>query len=332
MNLDKKDRKILSALEMGARLTYQQIGREAALSKESVLYRIRRLEKREIIQRYTTLINFGKLGYTGFAVYSRLENVDNLLKKEVIDYIAQLPQTYWITPIGGKFDIVFGLLCKNVFEFNKIYHTIMNRFGKHLFDPTIAIRTELHQTRREYLSKSLSPHFQPPYFGNNLDVETLDELDKRILSELSMNARINVIKLSEILKTPASTLSARMRRMEDKGIIQRYWTYIKSQNFGMQSYRLLLQVHYSSEAIRHKIFEYAHANPHAVLAIETVGPWNFEMTFEVENQEQLQKEISNLRDRFKEVIRNVEFLIMFEDNLIYDPYPFLKSERKIKMY
>ena len=61
-----------------------------------------------------------------------------------------------------------------------------------------------------------------------------------------------------------------------------------------------------------------------VLAIETVGRWNFEITLEVENHEQLQKEILNLRNSFKN-IKNIEFIIMFEDDLVYNPYPLKKN-------
>ena len=43
--------------------------------------------------------------------------------------------------------------------------------------------------------------------------------------------------------------------------------------------------------------------------------------------EELQKQISDIRTHFKEIIKNVEFIIMFENDLIYDPYPIKKMER-----
>ena len=65
-----------------------------------------------------------------------------------------------------------------------------------------------------------------------------------------------------------------------------------------------------------------------ILGIETVGEWNFEITLEVENHEQLQKQISQLRNHFEDTIKKIEFIIMFEDDLVYDPYPLKKQERK----
>jgi hypothetical protein len=83
-----------------------------------------------------------------------------------------------------------------------------------------------------------------------------------------------------------------------------------------------------NEKTRANLFDYISQNPKMILAIETVGEWNFEITLEVESHEELQKEIANLRYHFKDIIKNIEFIIMFEDDLIYDPYPLKKGERK----
>ena len=329
MELDIKDRKILAELDLNARATFNEIGKKAGLSKETIIYRIKRLEERGIIQRYTTLVNFGKLGHTGFAVFNRFENVDDKLKMEIVSYLEKIPELYWIALIGGRFDIVFAVMCKSVFQFNRIYYQILNKYGKYLADNTIAIRAELRQNKRNYLMKEEQPTFSPPFFGKEPALEKLDDFDADILSLLSNEARISISELSGILKKPASTISSRIKEMERKKIIQGYTTYIKVQNYGMQSYRLLLSLQNMDENSRNKLFAYAYQNPKMILAIETVGEWNFEITLEVESHEELQKEISKLRNKFRTIIKNVEFIIMFEDDLVYDPYPLKKKERKI---
>ena len=134
MNLNIKDRRILAELDLNARATFQEIGKKARLSKETVIYRIKNLEKKEIIQRYTTLVNFAKLGYTGYAVFNRFQNLNEELKKEIIEYLKSITELYWIALIGGKFDIVFGIMAKSVFQFNKIYYKILTRYGNYLVE------------------------------------------------------------------------------------------------------------------------------------------------------------------------------------------------------
>ncbi len=327
MELNAKDKKILAEIDINARATFQEIGKKTRLSKETAIYRIKNLEKRGILKRYITLVNFSKLGYTGFGVYSRFQNVNEELKQEMIDYLKKIPELYWIALIGGKFDMIYGIVAKNVFEFNKIYYKILTKYGDYLVDNRIAIRTELRQNKRNYLLGTKNDISNPPFFGKDPEIEELDELDSSILSLLSMRARMSALDIANLLKKPASTITLRIRQMEKRGIIQGYSAYIKSQNYGMQSYRLLLHLQNMDEGARGRIFSYVNLNPNMILAIETVGEWNFEITLEVENQEELQKQISDIRTHFKEIIKNVEFIIMFENDLIYDPYPIKKMER-----
>ena len=118
--------------------------------------------------------------------------------------------------------------------------------------------------------------------------------------------------------------------MKKREIIQGYAAYIKSQNYGMQSYRLLLSLKKMDEKARSDLFNYINDNPNMILAIETLGEWNFEITLEVENNEKLQKEISDLRNKLGKIINKIDFLIMFEDDLVYDPYPLKKNKRSNK--
>jgi len=324
--MDIKDKKILAELDLNARATFKEIGKRTKLSKETAIYRINNLEKKKIIQRYTTLVNFAKLGYTGYAIFSRFENVDEKTKTGIINYLKNIPELYWIALVGGKYDLAFAIMAKNVFQFNKIYYKILNKYSLHLIDNTIAIRLELRQHKRNYLTNQKPETFKAPFFGKEPKIIELDELDSNILSILSNQARISVIAIAKILKRSPSTITARIKSLTKKKIIEGFTTYIKAQNFGMQSYRLLINLQNKDEKTRNSLFSYVNSNPHMILAIETLGEWNFEITLEVESHEQLQQEISNLRKNFQ-TIKNIEFLIMFEDDLVYDPYPLKKLEK-----
>ncbi|HLC68846.1 MAG TPA: Lrp/AsnC family transcriptional regulator [Candidatus Bilamarchaeaceae archaeon] len=327
MRLDAVDKNILAVLDLEARATFQEIGKRTRLSKERVIYRIKRLEQRGIIERYLTLVNFGKLGYTGFAVYSRFENVNEKVKKELLDYLSSIPQLYWIALVGGRFDIAFALMCQSVFEFNQIYYKILNKYGKTLADNVIAIRAELRQNKRGYLVGWQTGSVEPPFFGREPETEKVNELDASILSILSNNARMPVTDIARMLTKPPSTISLRIKQLEKKGIIQGYATYIRPQKYSMESYRLLLYLENINENVRNKVFGYSYENPFMILCIETVGPWNFEISLEVDDHQQLQEEITKLRNEFSGIVKQIEFVIMFEDDLIYDPYPLKKKER-----
>ena len=63
MEIDEKDRCIVNVLLSNSRLSYRQIAKKVGLSVVTVLNRIKKLEKEEIIKRYSTIIDYEKLGY-----------------------------------------------------------------------------------------------------------------------------------------------------------------------------------------------------------------------------------------------------------------------------
>ena len=72
VELDLKDRKILYELDVDARQSLAEIGKKVGLSKEVVNYRIKRLEKEEVIIRYSTIIDLFRIGLKKYKLYLRL--------------------------------------------------------------------------------------------------------------------------------------------------------------------------------------------------------------------------------------------------------------------
>ena len=59
--LDELDQKIIQLLIENARISYSDIGEEAGISRVAVKARIQALEKRGVIEEYTTIINPQKI-------------------------------------------------------------------------------------------------------------------------------------------------------------------------------------------------------------------------------------------------------------------------------
>ena len=60
--LDELDRKIVALLTENARMSYSDIGEAVGVSRVAVRARINALEKRGVIEGYTTIINPQKIG------------------------------------------------------------------------------------------------------------------------------------------------------------------------------------------------------------------------------------------------------------------------------
>jgi DNA-binding Lrp family transcriptional regulator len=72
--LDELDQKIIRLLIENARISYSDIGEETGISRVAVKARIQALEKRGVIEEYTTIINPQKISGLYHAILKLKQN------------------------------------------------------------------------------------------------------------------------------------------------------------------------------------------------------------------------------------------------------------------
>lgn len=320
-SLDLKDKKLLYEIDLNARLGTSALGKRIGLSQEGVHYRLKRLEQRRIVTGYMTLLNFAKVGYTGYAVYARFHAVTTGDKHRIIAELRSHDHIYWIAEFGGKYDLAFGVMARNIVHFNEIYTGLSTKYNDVMKDFTVAIRVELQQFPRTYLLGEKRMQEHAPMFGRYIESEEIDQTDAAILQILAGDARISLLELAKRISCPASTVHARVRQLEKRGIIQGYSTHIHCQEFGYQSFQLFLTAHNLTKERKRALRSYCQTNPNILFYIETVGKWNFEVIYEVENQRMFQELLIEFRTRFADVILDVESIVIFDHYVKYNQYP-----------
>ncbi len=320
MDLDIKDRKILYEIDLNSRLGTSELGKKVGLSQEAVHYRLKRLEEKGIISGYITLLNFSKLGYTGYGVYARFQNVTKEQKSKIINELKQHDHIYWIAEFGGKYDLAFAIMAKNVVHFNELFTLIATKYNKVLKDFTISIRVELVQSPRDYLLNR-QRNIKNPLFGKYVESEKIDETDKLILKEIAENARISILELAKKINIPASTVNTRLKKLEKTKLIEGYAAKIHCQEFGYHIFQLFIFALNLTQERKKRLLSYCNTHPAIVFYIETVGKWNFEIIYEVENQKIFQDLLIEIRTLFSDIILDVESIVLFNHYIKYNQYP-----------
>lgn len=321
--LDAKDRKLLAVLDLDARLGTTALGKKIRLSQEGTHYRMQRLEEKGIIRGYSTLLNFAKIGYTGYGVYARFHNVTSEQKKFIIDELKGQDHIYWIAEFGGKYDVAFAIMARNIIEFNELCTDIMSRHSEHLKDTTVAARVELVQFPRKYLLENHNKIF--PRFGTAIENIELDDLDREILGILAADARMPALQIAQQIERPVSTVSNRIKALENKGVIQGYSSLIDCSAFRYQGFQLFIQAQNLTKDSKRKLYGYCKENENIIFYIETVGKWNFEIIYEVASQKEFQELLIDIRSRFADIIRDVESIMLFDHNIKYNQFPLGES-------
>ena len=102
MALDETDEKILRNLLFDARLSARQLALKLGLSTVTVLTRIKKLEKQNIIKGYSARLNHELLGYSLTAVIEVVAKKDKLV--EVEEKLAEIENVCAVYDITGSTD------------------------------------------------------------------------------------------------------------------------------------------------------------------------------------------------------------------------------------
>ncbi|MFH1840064.1 MAG: Lrp/AsnC family transcriptional regulator [Nanoarchaeota archaeon] len=326
-SLDLKDRKILYQLDLDCRQSDVEIGKKVGLSKQTVDYRIKRLFREGHITRFATVIDTYKLGFSKYKVYLSLENAKKSVIKEIIEFLKKHKKTEWIASCSGEFDIIAGFNVKDVYEFEEALKEFDEKFSKYVSAKETTISLEVPHWRKEYLLDNKEP-FPVVFQGGERNKVKIDEIDEEIIKLLVNNARMSVIEISKKLKLTPRVVNYRIKNLKKEKIILINRIFLDLNKFNWIYCKALLKFKNLTKDKYNQFFQYCNFNlKNLTYMINCIGPWDIELDFEIENFNNFHKIMLELRDKFSEIIKSYNFVVvMNEDKLDYYPgsYPKLK--------
>jgi Lrp/AsnC family leucine-responsive transcriptional regulator len=318
IKLDLKDKKILTLLDENARLSNSQIAKKVQLSKPAVEYRLKRFDKNNVIFEYYTVIDFTKLGYSQYKIYFKFQDTTLEDEKRIIDYWKKDKNSVWVAQIRGRWDLAVSILARSNFEFGKILSQFMNQFSKFILEKDVLLTEYSPIYAREYLTKTKSSEF---VYGVPSKIYELNEADKKILKELSKNARINIVDLAEKTGLTRDIINYRLKKLIKEKIIVQYRCYLNLQNLNINHYKIIFRTKNFDEQTEKQIKQYVASHKKATQFLKLIGSWDLEIEFETENEDELYKILTDIRKRFSNVIRDFDILIITE-TYKYNYFPF----------
>ena len=123
--LDETDQKILRLLIQNARMSYSEIGQQIGISRVAVKMRVQALEKKGIIEEYTTVINPQKIS-GALSCYFEIETTPDTLIQvaELLKKNDTVTQIYRVT---GKSRLHVHAVASSNEEMEKLIYETMDR-------------------------------------------------------------------------------------------------------------------------------------------------------------------------------------------------------------
>ena len=310
MKLDRKDFKLLYELDKNSRLSYSQLSKKVGLSQESIRYRINKLVKGGVINKFFTVIDISKLGFTFYKILLKLHNVNEEKIKRIIDFLCKEGNVVWLTSLEGSYDIGLVVKAENILELNTFLEKLDSRYNKNINKRIFSVNVYGDYLNRDYLINNKRTSEPKLSYTIESKKEKIDKKDLDIIKELTDDARISAVEIGEKLNISPDNVLQRKKKLENKNIITKYNIVLNHNKLNQVHYKVLIYLNDFSPKRVSEFTDFCKSVNKVVYIIKTLGEWNYELDIEVESIDQYRDIMMQITNEFSDIIKDYNFLIV----------------------
>jgi len=307
-NLDLKDRKILYELDFNCRQTNTQIGKKVGLKKDIVSYRIRKLQQTGIIDNYYTVIDAFRLGYNLFRYYINFQYVLPQLREEIINYFINYRNIATVSHFSGKYDLILLIWVNNLNEFYRFWNKSLDKYGDYFERKIFSVYIHGVGFRKSYLMLEefkKGDRIEHEYFGAGNKIVEIDKNDYYLINEISLNARIPLIELSNKLNCSSQTVNYRLNNLKKSGVIQAFRVGINETKLGLKRFKV--DIYLKEHKQRDNIINYIKQIPYVLYISTSTGLCDLEIELILENSNKLTEILEEINVHFPNSIKKFNY-------------------------
>jgi len=305
--MDKKDEKILIELILNSRIPLNHLAKKVGISREVATYRLNKLIKDKIILGFYSVINVESLGFERYGCFFQLKNVSKHQEENFMKYLEKHEFVTYVSPVIGKWNLVFDVFAQDKNHLQKIIKEITNRLGNYLEKYIIiSMETELE-------------NFPVKIFGSKKEIEykeaekiKLNKKNLEILKILSNNSRVEYKELAEKLNMTANAIKYRIQNLEKLNIIRGYTISTNKRKLGYEFYNLQIKTTNKKEL---ELKKFLRANKHVIYFYKYFGNenWDLDIGLIVKNSLELRNFILELREDFGDTTKIQDLYVIVEE-------------------
>lgn len=322
--LDSLDRRILYELDLNSRQPIADLSRTLHLSRDRILYRIKKLQSDGILLGFSTAANVQSLGLFVYKTYLRLEK-DQRSVASFVEFLHEHPLVSWIGEADGRWDILFGMYARNPSEFHAEQSQILHKFSPIIDHFSVYTMVDSYCFHKNFLVDKRSEYF---YFGGAPGDFRADSTDIEILRLLSEDSRLSKSELGVRLGLNPMAVKYRIDKLEEHGIILGYPIAIDHSKIGMLFFKLQIYFGAYNAHSERELIAYCKDNRCVTFFIRQIGDCTHELELLVESYEHLHEIIGELRHRFSGFIRSIDPLFIRKQRYKWVPFAPSHLERE----
>lgn len=301
-------RQVVHALEMKANASYAEIAACLNMSEQLVRYHWEKCIEDGTILGHNAIIDHPLVGHSFHLLYFSFFGLSGEAERAWLSSVNQLPRVAFIARTVGRWNATLGVVTRSHAELSEAITKICAKVSGKIAE--LVVTTEIEC---EYSSLSLLRKGKAKLFKSRIRQEqaSMDELDYELTYLLARNCRSSSTELAQRLKIAPSTVSRRVARLEEQGVIICYRAHINYDKLGYQHFRLLFTLASLSPEIISAIRAEAVKSGCVESTSRYLGLADLDMRVRSKSLEELADFVGTLRTHFPSIIVKVEIVPLF---------------------
>jgi DNA-binding Lrp family transcriptional regulator len=298
-NIDVLDSRLIVELDKDASQSYSQLARRVRANKNTVRFRVERLEHSGIIKQYYTVIDSTALGLQNYRAMLRLQYVTPEKISEILAKLSSFSEVWWLGRTKGRWDIAIVFWVRDALQLNKVWSEFNAGFRPFIAESFITPYIWM----RQYSFPLKGASRDTELITGNMQKQSVDEEDRRLLSYIATRPRESVLDVAKKTGLTSAQVVYRKRRLERIGVIKGYKVSVDLSKLGLMYHKFYFFLNDTSRI--EELREFIRRMPACYYFDDNIGI-DLEPSFFVSSEEELQKILNSILERFGSIIQRYD--------------------------
>lgn len=325
IKLDARDKSLLSILSVNARIPISELSKKLGLNRDTTNYRINRLHKAGVIERFFAEVDFSAFGFSQFHVFMHLDQREKGKAEQIIAHIKNHPNTVALIVYSDRWDIGWTLVARSPTEFDETYTSVASAYPETILDrsvslvisqyPTTNLPYDLHK-KYGYKLRENAPVASPK----------IDKHDLVILKCLIEDARAPSTEIATKAGLSADAVISRIKRLYTDGVIAKFTIQPNWAKLGYSLYTLGLRMKSFERSHQKHVETFVHDKHYIVSVLKTIGDWDLVMDILADTPDSYYNTIVEIKSEFSNILKKHETWVAYR-RLCFNPMPKVIGEK-----
>ncbi len=316
LSFDKRDRKLVQALELDSRQSFRELGQKSGLSAESVKYRLQKWKSEGFIIRLFAEPNIQRLGLKTYRIYLRVENMTPEIEKAFETEYSTKRTVQWFAILQGEWSYIIRFTLKDENDFRKEVMHLLAEYGKYVKAKDIGISVYQSYFPITYFSGTPRESFPA---SNENESKGWDVIDMQILEHIYTDARAPTTLIAKDCGISPDAIQYRLKKLREKGIVPIFRAWFDRTKIGYTYYKVFFWFQYLTPKDEEAFVRYCTQNPNIVFVNRVIGNWDFEFDIDAKDAQELHRILRELQNKFGPILKDYKTNVILKD---YLPNPF----------